>query len=244
MSNLVDPKTIAATFWDTMEVKDFTVPRVELGQNVGKIGSGGKAGKFVFNTGEVRDSMLECKLLVPTKTRVLYGAGSARCASDNFFNPSDRIQNPVSANCLTCPVAQWGEDPLKDKVAEETKPKNYNPKKPLCNETYNLLMADKDWNLFFIKFQKTQLKIVSEKLFTRLRYNFGANPPYEVAFDLKSVPVDDTYFNIEFDNFRVIPDEQKTVAQDAYMSWSSRAKDVLAKQHKEMDESHDEPIPF
>lgn len=242
MSNLpVDPRTLAAEFWKDMGAEDFSTPRISLAQWTSKESS--SAGKFVSNTGNVFDFLPSCKLIVPTKTRVLFsGDNRSRCASDNFYSPASRIKDPVSANCLTCAVGQWGESPLKDQLAKETKPKNYNPNKPLCNETYQLLIADRDWNLFFIKFQKTQLKVVSEGLFTRIRHSFNSVAPYEVQFDINPVEVG-TYFNVSFDNFKIVDEAERGKGAELYLGWSKKASDVLAKQHEEMDLAHDEP-PF
>jgi hypothetical protein len=223
-----------------MDQKDFTIPRVDLVQPTSKKYDAKLIGSFVFNTGETVPMFKGCKLIVPTKTRVLYaGEGRARCKSDNFYAPSEHVKNPVSSNCLTCPASDWGQNDVKDGIAREVKPRNYDANKPLCNETYNLLMADESWNLFFIKFQKSQLGLVNKKLFTRLRYNYGKDAPYTVAFDMVPVKTD-TYYVVEFENFRVIPDDQKQIAQDCYMQWSKRAGDVLKTQHEEMDLSkHD-----
>lgn len=243
MSNLpADPRALSTMFWKDMSQEDFSVPRVVLAQGMGKHKL--SQGKFVYNTGTILPSLEGCKLIVPTKTRVLYNFNNkARCSSDNFYQPSQRIANPVSESCLTCPVGTWGESDLKNKIAEEIKPKSYNPNKPLCNETYNLLMADKNWNLFFIGFQKTQLKAVSEKLFTRLRHSFGGNAPFHVSFDITSHPVGE-YYNVEFNNFKLLDEDERAKGAEAYQNWHDRAQGVLARQHKEMDDAKEEEIPF
>lgn len=241
MSNLVDPNTLAAGFWDGLDATDFAVPRVSIGQPTS---DKGLPGKFNFNNGSHRDDMLECKLIVPSKTRVLYaGRGRSRCASDNYYEPSKRIVNPVSPNCLACPLSQWETNPEKEAMAKELgADSKLDLNKPLCAEVFNLLMADKDWNLFFIGFQKTQLKVVKDKLFSRLKYGFNGEPPFQVAFDMKLKKVsgaNKSYYEVEFENFRVAPDKQR--GAELVAMWKSRAAEVLAHQHEEMDKQHDGP---
>lgn len=242
MSDIVDPRTIASGFWDDLDTQDFAIPRVTLGQATS---TKGEPGKFNFNTGLSVAAMLHCVLIVPRKTRVLYqGKGKSRCASDNFYEPSRRISEPVTTNCLTCPLAQWGDDPVKNEWAQKIGDSKYDGKKPLCTETYNLLMADNKWNLFNIGFQKVQLKTVSEKLFTRLRYNFGGVPPFHVAFDMEATRVsgnDRVYYTVDFKNFRELDEEGKSRATSIYQGWKDRFGDALAKQHEDMDNEKSEP---
>lgn len=257
MSNLpVDPREAASDFWgnSNLESKDFAIPRVTIGQATT---SKGEPGKFNFNSGVSLDSMPGCKLIVPTKTRVLYnGDGPARCRSDNSYQPSQSISAPISDNCLTCFAAQWGtDDPAKIALADELRVQEGQRNKPLCAETYNLLMADKDWNLFFIAFQKSQLKIVSEKLFSRIK-SMGL-PGYMVSFDMDLQRITGggkTYYSVVFDNFQETDDE---TGKEIYAQWSRRAQDELAKQHDTMDREkvvtptdespmpdYDEEVPF
>lgn len=254
MDNLpAKPEDVANSFWDNMSTSDFAIPRVKLDQKK-------NLGKFVFNTGGVVNQFDSAKLIVPTKTRVLYsGNAAARCSSDNFYVPSTRIKNPCSTSCLSCPLAQWGENDMKYAIAQEIGEDVADFNKPMCAETYCLLMADKENKLFFVSFQKTQLKIVQEKLFSRLRYEFGKLPPFHVAFDMSSFITKTgktEYANVSFDNFKPVDDKDKALLTDLYSSWKTNAQTILAKQHEQMDTEHikqaqaappemsDDEIPF
>lgn len=241
MSNeLINPQD----FWQNTNIDqtDFSIPRCTIGQ---KSTEKGKPGMFNFNNGTSVESMPKCTLIVPRKTRVLYGptTGSpSRCGSDDFYQPAQRYDKPISQNCLSCFAAQWGDDPAKVALAKELN--RQDPYKPLCSETYNLLLADQNGSPFFISFQKTQLKLVQEKLFSRLRHEFGRIPPYQVNFDMTLEKLTNangqTYYSVVFDNFVATEDEYGT---NLYMMFSKRAGDILAQQHQQMDDDKDE-VPF
>ena len=217
---------------------DFAIPRVKIGQPT----SDGEAGKFLFNNGQALDALLGVKLIVPRKTRVLYhGRGRARCKSDDFFKPSSYVVNPVSSNCQTCFASAWDESEEKARLAAEIGAKDLN--KPLCNETYNLLCADMDWNLFFISFQKTQLTIVKEKLFSRLR-SFG-KPAFEMMFDMKLVlnqGAGRKWYSVVFDNF--LPANSPEKGRALWAEYSKVAQQILSEQHEAMDKEKDVSEPW
>lgn len=246
LQNNNDLKGMANEFWGStnLDRSDFAIPRVSLGQPTSKVG---EPGHFNFNNGESRKEMLKCKLVVPQKTRVLYGSGASRCKSDNFVEPSPFVSNPVSSSCMTCPASQWGDDdPVKQMLGDELGIDAGQLYKPLCNETYNLLMADEKWQPFFIGFQKTQLKVVQEKLFSRLQ-SLGI-PPYMVEFDmtLEKITGDRTvYYSVKFDNFKQCNEEDAEIGRGLYGQYSKRAQEILSKQHEEMDENHrKESVPM
>jgi hypothetical protein len=230
-------------FWGGMDKSDFAIPMVSIGQPT----SEGEAGHFNFNNGKSVPMMEKCKLLVPNKTRVLYQSNSkkARCSSDNFYEPSRRVAEPICGNCMTCYAAEWGELPEKEELAKEIgKQGSLNP--PLCKETYNLLMLDIDNAPFFIKFQGTQLKIVSQKLFSRLQYEFGQYQPYQVGFDMALELVQKPgvkYYSVVFNDFYHVEEGADKIAA-IYSSHRQQAQGLLASQHAAMDAEHDEQPPF
>lgn len=251
MSNITT--TGVDDFWGGMGSEDFAIPLVHIGQPTSQ--KKGKIGHFNYNNGASYESLGGCTLISPQKTRVLYAGlqGKARCSSDNFHNPSSRIANPVSANCLNCYASQWGEDPLKMKLASEIGLKVANSNAPLCKETYNLLMADGNGKLFFIAFQSTALKEVKEKLFSRLKFDFGGNSPYAVHFDMALEEIKDKngkYYLPIFNNFEVWDPERIAHNKNLYLGYSGgKATQVLASAHEHMDDewdkkTNDDEIPF
>lgn len=226
-------------FWGGMETKDFGIPHVRIGQPTTKDNKG-KSGHFNYSNGKSVEMIESVKLIVPKKTRVLYqGEGRARCKSDNYYHPSGYVKDPISNNCMTCPASQWGEnDPTKVALARELGVKDVN--KPLCNETFNLLMADQNWMPFFAQFQKTQLKLVSEQLFSRIRYDYNHVPPYAVAFDMRLKKIQsgmNNYYVVQFDSFRVL--DEYGPGEKLYNSFSSRVQEILARDHETMDTQYD-----
>lgn len=231
MSNIV-PKTVEG-YWDSMETKDFAIPHGKLGQPMSRKG---EPGKYNLSSG-VSFTNMRVKLLAPLKTRVLYGKGmSVRslCGSDNFYNPAPRFQPPISASCLTCYAAEWGDDDQKVALAATLERKG-NIKPPLCKETYNLLMVDDKNQPFFMAFQGTALKAVSEKLLTVLKYKFHA--PYLVEFNMGVIETVGEYkvFLPTFDSFAVLEGEAAQAMADVYSSFSGKAREQLADLHEQMD---------
>src|SRR5690606_28313908 len=111
--------------------------------------------------------------------------------------------------------------------------------KPMCKETYNLMMVDGENRPFIISFQGTNLKVVSEKLFSRLKYQ--KLPPFHVAFDMKLFRTEDRqgngYYNVAFENFREASD--KELMTELYQSYRQRAQAIVSEQHESMDRAHD-----
>lgn len=225
--------TVSANdFWGDTNLgnEDFGLNFVKLGQKKKE------AGLYVFNDGSTKEEILNCKLIVPNKTRVLYNqAGPSRCGSQNFYSPSARYPHPISDNCMTCYAAQWGDkdskkNSLADAIGEENK------YKPLCKEQYSLFIADDNWELFNITFSKTALKIVQAKLFSRLK-TFSGIPPFAIAFDMKIKEVPgkgDTYYIPEFDNFR--EHDQPEKGEEYWRAYSKSAQEAADKHYQKMDE--------
>ena len=233
-------QALANEFWGEMDSGDFKIPRVSIGQPTTKQAKG-KPGHFNYSNGKSIELIENVKLILPKKTRVLYqGNNRARCKSDNFYQPSAYVQDPISNDCLKCPAAQWGDrDRVKVALAEELQVKDV--EKPLCSETYNLLMADGNWMPFWANFQKAQLKIVGEQLFSRLRYDYNHVPPYGVAFDMRLKKIENgmnSYYTVTFDSFRVL-DSYEPGAK-LYQALSKRAQEILAQEHENMDRAHDQ----
>jgi hypothetical protein len=234
-----------ADFWgaSNLDQNDFAVPRLKLQHKKEN------AGKFEMNNGEVYTSMVGCKLLVPRKTRVLYGPTTkspSRCKSDDYYNPSPNTKGPISGNCLNCYAAQWGDsDPKKIALFKELN-RTGKLMNPLCNETYNLIMADANWRPFSISFQKTGLKTVQEKLFSKMKTMDCA--PFMVQFDMDisttTSPNGDEYYQIEFNNFSTANEEDYHKGETLWKNLSSMAATMFAKEHEAMDQEKivgDEP---
>lgn len=244
MSDLVPKNPGALTtgggFWGQMEQTDFAIPHVTLGQPMSQK-EGVEAGKYCFNNGR-KVSVIEGGVLIyPLKTRVLYAGlnKGSRCASDNYYTPASRIKDPISQSCLTCVATKWGEtDPAKLALAREIGAQRLG--NPLCKETYNCLMAvwhDGDFMPFFIAFQSAALKVVSEKLFSNLRFNWSKHAPYHVAFDMGVVELkgQGRYFQPTFGNFRLVPPEHRERLDQLYHMHSQSAQAALAQDHEAMD---------
>lgn len=222
-------------FWGNLDRTDFAILRCVVGQGTSKDGK--VPGAFNFSNKTHTTELLNCKLIVPLKTRVLYdGLGPARCGSDDYYSPSPRFAKPISNNCLTCPASAWGEDiPEKNKLHKDLRSKQ-KLNTPLCKETYNLLMADTNNSPFFLQFQGVQLKVVSEELFSRIRYDYPGLHPATVAFDMQVIQKTkgvDSWYQVEFSNFRECDTPDLCIAM--YKAHSKSAKTQLAKQHAEMD---------
>ena len=243
MSNIVDPRTLAKDFWSEMDPSDFSIDRAYVGQKTSKNPKAVK-GHFNFSSGTSTPLVENCKLIVPTKGRVLYGGpkGRALCASDNFMEPSPRIQTPVSKSCLDCPLKDW--DYNEDKQLWSEKMITDHPidlKKPLCQDSYSMLMATDKWAPFFISFQKTQIAVLKKQLLSRLRTEWFKHAPFHVAFDM-GLKDEGTYYSVTFTNFREV--EDKSMGTGLYQAWKSRASEAVAKQYEEMDNEKDEEVPF
>lgn len=250
MSNLT--VSGGSDFWGEMTNEDFAIPQVSIGQPT-STKDGAKPGHFIYNTGLALEKIEGCTLVDPGKARIFFGGtgtkrGRARCASDNFYVPAPRIKNPVSVNCLTCPAAQWGvDDPIKNKLALEVGHK-HPQNAPLCNETYRLLVADSENKMFFLTLKSTALKVVREKLFSRIRNEFGGYPPFGVSFDLSLEKIksdNGVYYIPAFDNFKPLTEEatgHRFMLNQTY--GGKKAAQILGKQHEAADEAYDQsPFP-
>ena len=222
-------------FWDDFGAKDFEPPLVSIGQpsSAKKV-----AGEFNFNTGKHTPVLKHVKLLVPRKGRVLFSDNKAACASDNSHVPSARIQNPVSPSCEGCFAAQWGDsDPRKSALYRKLG-LSFGEEKPLCAETYNLIMVDENMSPFIISFYKAQLEPVKKKLFSKLRFEFGHVEPWQVAFDmsLEKGTGKGNYYVVRFDHFMVVDEDEKERLEVLYRSMSSRANNIIGEQFEKADE--------
>jgi len=235
---IVDPRALAQDFWGNLSSEDFSAPIVSIGQGTG---TKGLPGNFIFNSGDEKPELLNCKLIYVKKGRVLYSSKSrSLCGSDDFYKPADRHENKMSIDCATCPLKDWGANETKETIKKQhglTLVKDL--EKPMCHETYNLLMADENCHPFFISFQKSQLKVVSEKLLSRLRMSFGSHAPFLVSFDMslfKKQGSGVSYYTTVFENFKPLENaEEIDKMTTMYRAWASKAADVLARQYEESD---------
>lgn len=232
-----DLATQSNDFWGEMGSEDFAIPSVSIGQGTS---SKGEVGKYNFNNGSAFLRLDGVSLLVPTKTRTLFaGKGRpTRCGSDNFHTPSERYKNPISRSCGTCYAAQWGEmDAEKAHLHKELGvKKGLNP--PLCQQTYTMMFLDRDGNPFFMDFRSSSLKIVQEKLLSRLRMGFAQFHPTAVQFDM-SISRNDgkegVYYEPVFENFRQPEAGRAENALRLYGMYSKRAQSIRSEQIEKMD---------
>lgn len=242
--DIVDPRAMASGFWDSLSAEDFSAPIVSIGQGTG---SKGLPGHFIFNNGKPEvPSLLNCKLLHVKKGRVLYSNKSrSLCGSDDFYKPASRHKDKMSDDCMMCLLKDWGSNLKKEDIKKRFGLDMVKDlEKPMCHETYNLLMADENCNPFFISFQKSQLKIVSEKLLSRIKMNFGGCLPFLVAYDMSLVKKQGpgvSYYIVVFENFRPVdPESEEAKTMTAmYSAWSSKASDVLAREYADSDDEYE-----
>lgn len=243
MSNIIpkDQETaLANEFWDGFDNADLKIPHVSVGQPTTKAEKG-KPGHFNYSIGKSVVEVTGVKMILLKKGRVLYaGDGPARCKSDNYYQPSSHIKQPPANDCLMCPLAEWGVNDQKELMRDQLRLKaNTDLNKPLCTEGFNILMADENWLPFWFKAQKTQMKVVSEQLLARLRYDFHGKPPYAVSFDMRlrlNEGGGNKYYSCVFENFKAI--EDYSMGANLYRALSKRAEDMLARDHEAMDEAH------
>ena len=238
MSNEIAVKGMApvADFWGDMGQEDFAIPSVTIGQPTS---SKGTMGQYNYNNGLAVPFLNGVSLLVPSKTRRMFaGKGKpTRCGSSNFHNPDERYQNPPSKSCMNCPMAVWDENPAKIAMAKELGI-THSLEKPLCDQTYTLLMVDGEGVPFFIDFRSSSLKIIQEKLFSRLRLEFVGVAPFAVQFDMSLLRLDakkGVYYESVFGNFRVGSQERAEKLGSLYQQYSKRAANLREDQISKMD---------
>jgi hypothetical protein len=242
MTNLV-PKD----FWGNLESDNLKVPHMKIGQGTSRRG---QPGQFNFTDGRSEPEIKNAKLLIPRMTRVLYAKewnAPARCASDDFYSPAPRIQQPISPNCLNCYAKEWGDkDPRKQALGKELGVRPDRLVVPLCKETFNSMFLDGNGVPFFSTFQGTAWKIVNVELVNRLKFNFREVPPYMVAFDIgiKEDPKSaNRIFIPTFSNFRVVEGQEAEMMDHYYQMFQSKAAEILAQAHAQMDAEKD-AVPF
>jgi hypothetical protein len=222
-------------FWDEFDAKDFEPPLVTIGQPSSKKY---KEGLFNFNTGLAVESIKSCKLIVAKKGRVLFDGKGATCASDNHHVPSARIKEPISQSCQGCFAAQWGESEEKNELHKRLK-LTFGRDKPICAETYNLIIADQDNSPFIITLMKAQLEVVKKKLFSRLRFEFAGVNPWLVSFDLgleKGQGVGN-YYVVSFNNFNKVATDEVPGLNSLHLSLSNRAQTILSDGFEKAEEA-------
>lgn len=251
MSNLPTergPDKLSTEFWDGLDVGTIRPPHVTLGQPMTDA-SRGKPGNWNYSTGNSVPEILSVKLILVKKGRVLFnGNARARCKSDNFHEPSRYVEQPISHSCITCPAKDWQVNPIKQGIAKELNLRaNTDLNKPLCTESLSLLLADSDWLPFWGKFMKTQIKVVSQQLLTRIRYNFFKEPHWGVSFDMRTNLVQGAgskYYSAVFENFKVLSPEEQDKGKALVQMFSKRAEEILSEEHEAMDVKHDAEAPL
>lgn len=226
-------------FWGEMESSDFAIPSVTIGQGTSVKGV---VGEFNFNNGSHTKTIVGVSLLVPSKTRTLFaGKGKpTRCGSDNFHTPSQRYQNPISQSCLTCYAAAWGRDDDDKRQLHGLLGVKKDVNQPLCQQTYSMMFLDSDGNPFFMDFRSSALKIVQEKLLSRLRMGFSRTHPTAVQFDMaifRNDGKEGAFYEPVFDNFRISDFGRSAIASGLYSQYSKRAQSLRSDQIAKMDEA-------
>lgn len=249
MSNL--PAQYDMDMFGNLDQTDFVTPRCTIGQPTGK----GTPGKFNFNNGATYDKLSGVVMLVPSKRRFL-GAkdNKVACASDNFYDPSARIQSPICGQCaeldfitkkpvLSCFAAAWGEDPAKDNLAKKLGV-NLPGKKPLCQETYELLLWSEETGPFTATFSKTQINIISEKWLSRLR--ISRRPIYASSIDLNldKMASPAVYYSLRLDNFKEVTGDLLAELKNTYEVFKPKADKIVTDTYEKMAEEKKEQDPF
>lgn len=228
-----------ADFWGEMAADDFAIPSVQIGQGTS---SKGVIGEYNFNSGHHQKSLLGVSLIVPNKTRTLFaGKGQpTRCGSDNFHTPSPRYTNPISTNCGTCYAQAWGKEDDDKRALHALLNIKKDLNVPICQQTYSLMFLDGEGQPFFMDFRSSSLKIVQEKLLSRLRMGFSKAHPACVQFDMGVFRNDGktgVFFEPTFDNFRVSDPDRMALGVSMYEQYSKRAQALRSEQIAKMDEA-------
>lgn len=249
MSNLTKVGAPSVSdFWGEMDSKDFAIPSVLVGQPTS---SKGKVGEFNYNNGFSVPTLKGVSLLVPSKTRRMFaGKGKpTRCGSSNFHTPDERYENPVAKNCMSCGAAEWEMNDTKAALIKEIGAR-HDGVRPLCDQTYTLLFVDENGVPFFMDFRGAALKVIQEKLFSRIRLQFSTVPAYAVQFDMNLKRVDakqGVYYETVFDNFVIGAEERAEACENLYNMYSKRAANLREDQIKKMDDDNakgDDEVPF
>ena len=193
--------------WGNLTERDFAIPTVSVGQGQSR---NGKPGFFNFSTGESVEKMEGVVLLQPVKKRKLFGElGSDKllCWSDDYVNPSVKVENPVSKNCITCPLGKWGNNCGSDDAAVREpyiKKLNKDANNPICDDIMSLLMMTKDGVPFYLQLRGKNFTVAKNELLTQLRV-LGAKSPYQQTFDMSIKQAGDTkkgvVYVVVFSNF-------------------------------------------
>lgn len=115
---------------EDIDQSDLMLPRVRVIQPTSKLD--GPAGSFHNSLSGESKPQIHAVLLRVTKSRVCWDpsdlAAPPLCASDDARTPRAANLGTYSADCASCPMAQWGKD----------------GEPPQCRLTYNFLAADLD----------------------------------------------------------------------------------------------------
>lgn len=101
-----------------------------------------------------------------------------------------------------------------------------------------MMFLDGDGNPFFMDFRSSSLKIVQEKLLSRLRMGFSRSHPTAVQFDMtvsRNDGKEGVFYEPAFDNFRISEPGRAAMAANLYGQYSKRAQALRSDQIAKMD---------
>lgn len=199
------------------------------------------AGKFVFSDGTVLDKIEGVSLIAWRMSRSFWqGKGKPRiCFSDNYYEPSPSVDNPVSASCQRCPAAVYGrETPEKNQLATRFD-LNLQPSKmkgELCAECHDLLLMDKNRVPFIMQFKGTSKIALENKLKAQIKKAQGQKVPaccveFDIVSEQRQSKGGDDYFAVDLDNFRLADDPSDNIS--AYNVYSQAAQNIVQNMHDE-----------
>lgn len=182
-------------------------PKYTVGQGSPKVG---KVGHFNLQDGTAIETLSAVSFLMKLSSRVLFHGRNirnknARCASDDGINPAvERLERgPVNSiengGCRSCPAAVWSADgtdadifnsDFKDLLAKDIGYPQFDPKKPLCTYTENLILVGPDDKPFIIQVAKHNLKVVEQlqMMLKTMALKMRA-PGWALQFDLSLIPM-------------------------------------------------------
>ena len=199
------------------------------------------AGKFVYSDGTVTAKIESVSLLSWQMSRSFFqGPGKPRiCWSDDFYNPSLSVENPVNEDCTSCFAAVYARTtPEKDRFAKE-KELNLRPdqlKNSLCTGINDIVMLGSDKIPFIIQFKGTAAMALNQKLKPQLKKAKAQGVPmccveFDIIAQQKKSKSGDDYFTMDLDNFRY--SENPAASVEAFNIFSAAAKEFVSKMHKE-----------
>lgn len=239
-------------------------PKVTVGQ--GSPSKGKKVGHFNFESGESLEKIEGVTFVFNHPSNVLFhGQNSkkknAACGSDDGINPSERFQNPVTAinqgGCRNCPAMRWSSGQSDEEVHDsefkrilsvELGYPSFQPHKPLCTYTENLVFFDKNGALFELQVTKHNLDPLKKlKMLVQAMVIKRRVPAIALTMDIWLTPVEGqgNRHLLQFsksDDWKTVDIE--TVKSRAFLASviKREAPKMMALKHAEADAVHERAV--